>query len=820
MKSALESSVPSQLFDVYETVMETISQSSDDSKLLALTILSWLFYAKRPLQITELREAIAVRDGDVDIEEEDMMLPEDIVEVCGSFVALDRGSGVVGFSHQTVQEFLRTRYLLQLLPEQDMAKTCLTYLLFDEFENGPSSTESSFQERFRQRPFGRYAARFWGVHIKQADVEMDIGIQTMLVRLIGSSYKLDAMSQLARAETAADWDDERSGWERKKALIHILAENNFVKLARAILPQETIVVTLDRPTEEILILGDGQLDVEQRTQTGWTALHFAAKEGSVDMIDLLLSAKAEVEAQTENGHRPLAIAAFRGHKKAVMKFLDAKADVQARSLRGASALYHAAGNGHLEVVDILLKANGDVTAEVDLGIASLQRASIGGHVYVVKRLLKAGAQVDAHANIASALSCAAIRGHIKVVNVLLEANADVNIQDDVGCGALHFAARNGHTEVVQRLLEANADVNMRDAANQTALFWASSSGHSSVVKALVDAHADVNAQNENGGTALHMACSLGYEEVLVILLAAKANVWLQDQDGWTSLHHAAKHGLVYAVRALLSESKNRGSSGMNSAGHTTAHDGNQSQTSEARAMEGIVFSHTQNIRQLPDTSSKVKGYVPDEERDTAPELVPRDGRSICSARTNIGVRAIHLAAAYGHYEVAKSLLVADKDDGYRTLHGSACNGTGSINVADTPALPTAATHADSIPPLEVSEKLRWYCRLTSIYPEDHFFRKDLADMYIRAGMIPLAVSSFDIALTLDPFSAAAILVGEIIHRNKCDSCDVKRITGYRHKCLTCPDYDLCDNCFQVTPRPHSSHNFITIPSQEWVSKGL
>lgn len=107
MKEALEKSVPTELFDVYETVIDTIIRSNDDSKELAQTVLSWLFYALRPLQMAELREAIAIREHDRVLDEDDLLTPDEIVEICRSLVTYDPGSGIVGFSHEMVYDFLR-----------------------------------------------------------------------------------------------------------------------------------------------------------------------------------------------------------------------------------------------------------------------------------------------------------------------------------------------------------------------------------------------------------------------------------------------------------------------------------------------------------------------------------------------------------------------------------------------------------------------------------------------------------------------------------------------------------------------------------------
>ncbi|PRP85063.1 hypothetical protein PROFUN_07247 [Planoprotostelium fungivorum] len=44
------------------------------------------------------------------------------------------------------------------------------------------------------------------------------------------------------------------------------------------------------------------------------------------------------------------------------------------------------------------------------------------------------------------------------------------------------------------------------------------------------------------------------------------------------------------------------------------------------------------------------------------------------------------------------------------------------------------------------------------------------------------------------------------HPAKCDDCN-KDIIGVRHKCNDCPDYDLCDTCFERSSIIHPDHTF-------------
>jgi hypothetical protein len=89
----LDEAMPTELFDLYETVMSRITQLPDDSKQLALQTLSWVLYAKRPLRMDELREAAAIQEGDRGLDKEDLPSAKTLVEVCGSFISYDEWSG-------------------------------------------------------------------------------------------------------------------------------------------------------------------------------------------------------------------------------------------------------------------------------------------------------------------------------------------------------------------------------------------------------------------------------------------------------------------------------------------------------------------------------------------------------------------------------------------------------------------------------------------------------------------------------------------------------------------------------------------------------
>ena len=93
---------------------------------------------------------------------------------------------------------------------------------------------------------------------------------------------------------------------------------------------------------------------QRTTKGGATPLHFAAKLGSTECCQMLISSKANVNDKAANDVTPLHLAAQNGRLKATKMLLDANADVDAVDRDGAPPLFYADVQNHKEVCKLLL----------------------------------------------------------------------------------------------------------------------------------------------------------------------------------------------------------------------------------------------------------------------------------------------------------------------------------------------------------------------------------------------------------------------------------------------------------------------------------
>jgi ankyrin repeat protein len=192
--------------------------------------------------------------------------------------------------------------------------------------------------------------------------------------------------------------------------------------------------------------------------SGFSAIHFAAQEGSLNALETLISLNANIEQETANESTPLIIASWRGRLEIIKRLLEANVEVNHQRSHNITALHDAASAGHASVCKILLSHGSEVDTRDADNETPLMVAASKNQPAVLKTLLEAGASVDAKDNNThSALYSAAMNGHVEIVEALLDAGVSINIVTKFNVTALHVAAFKGHVDVVELLLKRGAE---------------------------------------------------------------------------------------------------------------------------------------------------------------------------------------------------------------------------------------------------------------------------------------------------------------------------------------------------------------------------
>ncbi len=134
-------------------------------------------------------------------------------------------------------------------------------------------------------------------------------------------------------------------------------------------------------------------DVNAAQGDGFTALHWAAKNGNREVAELLIFAGADIRATTRLGsHMPLHVAAAAGQAEVAEILLTAGAPVAVATETGARAIHFAAASGDPATVTVLAGHGADVDAvEPQWGQTPLMFAAGIGRTAAVETLLEVGA---------------------------------------------------------------------------------------------------------------------------------------------------------------------------------------------------------------------------------------------------------------------------------------------------------------------------------------------------------------------------------------------------------------------------------------------
>lgn len=423
-----------------ETVARIQRQAGNRGRI-GMGVLMYLTHWKRPLDIAELSDALAIRPNQTRVNPKYRPSPDVVLECCQGLVAIDPETAFVRPAHHAIQEYL-VCHSRQLFPraEAEVASNCLEYLLFEDFEDGPWETRDEISSQVRSSPFLLYAAQHYGRHVKP--VESDPEVWRLLSRLFGSPAAIAAATQVNHYGKGYREEYVNPDECRSRNPLHLAARCGLDRAVAA-------------------LLESGRYGVNDATKMGTTAIIQAAASGHVSTVRILLQQGADPYLSNWYGNA-LHCAVEGGYANTIRELVSWGMDPNPSQRHWRAPIRCVIDRDSAEACEALVELGATLNPDDHLHL--LHHAALEGCERIVGLIIRRGwADPELRSSQASEanqgrtpLHYAAMASDPGALEVLVEAGVDVNVRDERGRTPLDYAEEYERQGAVRLLLAASA----------------------------------------------------------------------------------------------------------------------------------------------------------------------------------------------------------------------------------------------------------------------------------------------------------------------------------------------------------------------------
>ncbi len=338
------SRIPLTLIDTYETILNnTLPTRKQDM----WRIIRWLLFGSRSLTLTELEKGLCLETGVSNWYD----FVGDLKFLCGSLIRLERPGEEVRFVHQTARSFLETftqnssaidvggLAVDAHAANEHLATICVQYLLREELfwkleqlllrVRMHSSYVETIRDFLGRYPFLRYAIEGWAFHLRAVGTPSS-ATSTLVRKLLLSQTTRDGIMTLTY------FLGKQASWNvpKQQTPLHLAAYFNIPWLVQIYITGNRNSVHATTPMNDTPLIWASEMGSTECVQRllgagadpkkfeidGWSALHWAARNGHLRVATLLLEHDAPLYHPDRTGHTPLDWAFDREHWDVVNLF--------------------------------------------------------------------------------------------------------------------------------------------------------------------------------------------------------------------------------------------------------------------------------------------------------------------------------------------------------------------------------------------------------------------------------------------------------------------------------------------------------------------
>ncbi|KAL8723890.1 MAG: hypothetical protein Q9181_007103 [Wetmoreana brouardii] len=534
-------SLPPTLNATYERILQKVNESTPEVQRLVQRSLFWIIHEGPFLTTSALCEVVAIEPEHRRLEREAIPEEEEILHRCSSLLRRSASGDRLELAHFTVKEFLTSNDIhsnssfcaYYVAPEDnelgiaDIAKTYLTYILFEDFDSFdmPNSCPKGGKN---------YEYALWETSVHEWPRHASCHLDDLAVL-----HLVQKLFHPSKTNNFMNWAYQLGGMKRHTPMEpHYPASASPLHFAASLHLSEVctwLVLNGSRVNENsllgypldcvfwgLMLLAEGTRG-EFRYST-FTQSNRPIEKSIAATVHALLDVGAEPSSSCHiEGEEwtPLRSAFYHENKEACVSLLRRGATIDEKLFRDLKFIAERRSFCK-EVIDLVgeecLRERGNA------------------------RLLEFAAESDTIE-----------KSKLQSFKGLGLANADLSL-------ALRNAAYSGQLGVIEDLVQdPKADVNNSDLiSGSTALIESCKMDHVDVVRILLDSEADPDIMDQQGRMPLHYAVQAPGCQCLPILLKETANIAACDQQGNNVWHLAAGQGNTEALKMVMDHAQNRG----------------------------------------------------------------------------------------------------------------------------------------------------------------------------------------------------------------------------------------------------------------------